>query len=160
MAEKAEKTEKAVIADLLKTYRKSPPRNQTEFAAELNISRKLLSSMELKLANPSWSTLMKLAKYGGLSILELLWTKDRSLCPKDIRTPPLQVLAGRVLRFRKGEGASQEHFAECIGISVSQLSRIERGLATPCLETLLSLARHMGIPAAEIFIPDEKEGDV
>ena len=150
--------EKAVISNLLKSYRRDPPRKQAEFAKEIKISRKQLSCLELREADPSMRTLQKIADYGGLSLAELLWTDDKTPCPPSGTLAPEAVMASRVKAFRTGEGASQERFAERVGISVSLLIRIEHGLAAPCLDVLQALAHHMGITVSELFIPDPEEG--
>lgn len=152
--------EKEVISNLLKSYRRDPPRKQAELAQEIHISRKQISSLELEKANPSMRILKKIAAYAGLSLAELFWTDERSPCPPCGSLPPEQVMAARVIRFRKENKISQERFAERVGISVSLLNRIEHGLAAPCLDVLQALARHMDITVSALFIPSEEEGGV
>lgn len=149
--------EKEVISNLLKSCRREPPRKQAELAREIHISRKQVSSLELKKANPSMSILKKIAAYRGLSLAELLWTNKQSPCPPCGDLLPEQIMAVRVMRFRVKNKISQELFAERAGISVSLLSRIENSKAAPCLDVLQNLARHMDITVAELFIPFEEE---
>ena len=87
--------EKEVISNLLKSCRREPPRKQAELAQEIHISRKQVSSLELKKANPSMSILKKIAAYRGLSLAELLWTNKQSPCPPCGDLLPEQIMAVR-----------------------------------------------------------------
>ncbi len=64
---------------------------------------------------------------------------------------PLHVLGRRVRRLREGLQLTQEEFARRCGISVSFASLLERGERSPSYDTLLTIARSLEIPVAELF---------
>lgn len=58
---------------------------------------------------------------------------------------------GQVLReLRKGAGLTQETLALDAGLDRTFISMLERGCRQPTLQTLLTLARCLGVPASEI----------
>lgn len=58
---------------------------------------------------------------------------------------------GEVLReLRKGVGVTQETLALDAGLDRTFISMLERGHRQPTLQTLLTLARCLGIPASEM----------
>lgn len=58
---------------------------------------------------------------------------------------------GKVLReLRKGAGVTQETLALDAGLDRTFISMLERGHRQPTLQTLLTLARCLGVPASEI----------
>ena len=54
-------------------------------------------------------------------------------------------------RLRQGRGLTQAELAEAIGRSVDMVSRLERGDATPSLETLALLAGALAAHPAELL---------
>lgn len=78
--------------------------------------------------------------------------------PNDPR-PPSNRLGEYIRRLRRARNLSQEDLAERAGISVSTLSRIERGEVIPSFETLRELAAALGVEAealARLAHPDEE----
>tara|TARA_R110000868_G_scaffold196396_1_gene442280 strand:+ start:556 stop:855 length:300 start_codon:yes stop_codon:yes gene_type:complete len=63
----------------------------------------------------------------------------------------VQKLAVRIKALREELGLSQEDVAHGGAISVSQVSRIERGLLNPTVSTIFYIARAMKVPVAELF---------
>ena len=51
----------------------------------------------------------------------------------------------RIAKLRSGKGKTQEAFAEECGISKSELRKLEEGATHISLDTLLVLARHLGL---------------
>ncbi len=64
---------------------------------------------------------------------------------------PLLALGRRVRRLREGLRLTQEEFARRCGISVSFASLLERGERSPSYDTLLTIARALEVPVAELF---------
>jgi transcriptional regulator with XRE-family HTH domain len=64
---------------------------------------------------------------------------------------PLLTLGRRVRRLREGLRLTQEEFAKRCGISVSFASLLERGERSPSYDTLLTIARALEIPVADLF---------
>lgn len=75
----------------------------------------------------------------------------------DEQPPPRQVATtaermGATLRhMRKVQGKTLRSIAERVGCSVSMLSKLELGRATPSLDLLAKLAEEMGTSIAELF---------
>ncbi len=63
----------------------------------------------------------------------------------------LAALGRRVRGLREGKGFTQEEFARRCGISVSFASLLERGERSPSYETLMTVARALEVPVAELF---------
>lgn len=65
---------------------------------------------------------------------------------------------GQVLReLRTRMGKTQEAVAFDAGLDRTYISMLERGLRQPSLETVLALARALGIPASEIVATVEAQ---
>jgi transcriptional regulator with XRE-family HTH domain len=63
---------------------------------------------------------------------------------------------GKAVRFyRKQQGFSQAELAEKAGISITFLSKIERGIKFPTSDTLSGLANGLGIEVYQLFRNDE-----
>jgi transcriptional regulator with XRE-family HTH domain len=81
-------------------------------------------------------------------------------------TPPPAARSQRALRvgeqirtLRSRAGLSGTALAERACISRSVLSRIERGLVSPSIETLSSIARVLGVAMAHFFMDQDRRGD-
>jgi len=70
-----------------------------------------------------------------------------------------QDLGGRIRSLRRGRGRTQEQLAERVGLSVNYVSRIERGLENPTLETLLGLAEALKVELGDLFTFEQQESD-
>jgi len=68
---------------------------------------------------------------------------------------------GKHLRkIRKERGFTQESLAFNIGIEISQISRIERGILNTSISTVYAIAQAIDIPLIELFdfgLEEEKE---
>lgn len=65
--------------------------------------------------------------------------------------PETMTLAMRVKQYRKSQAKSQLDMAFEMGISVEEISRIERGMTDPRLSTLQKIAAHMGITVSDLL---------
>lgn len=73
---------------------------------------------------------------------------------------PIPVKFGRVVRrAREGRGLSQEALADLAAVSRSFLSEVERGSASPSLETMQKLAGALGERLSYLILEYEKEND-
>jgi transcriptional regulator with XRE-family HTH domain len=70
-----------------------------------------------------------------------------------------QLLGARIKSLRQGRGRTQEQLAERVGLSVNYLSRIERGLENPTLDTLLGVAEALKVEPVELFTFHHEEPD-
>jgi transcriptional regulator with XRE-family HTH domain len=73
---------------------------------------------------------------------------------------PENVLAERIRQQRILKGYSQEHLAECAGISVRTLQRIEGGQTEPRGHTLIALAQVLNVAIEDLmdFTKEENSG--
>jgi putative transcriptional regulator len=60
-------------------------------------------------------------------------------------------LGARLRARREGLGWSQAELAERIDISANYVSVLERGLKLPTLDTLVTLAQALSVPASELL---------
>jgi len=68
-------------------------------------------------------------------------------------------LARALQRLRKLKGISQETLADESGYHRTYISQLERGLKSPSLRTLGSLARVFGLTASKLVAEIEKEAN-
>lgn len=67
-----------------------------------------------------------------------------------MREQPDQALAALLKQLREDRSITQEQLAFDAGITVSALSRIERGLNSPGWATVTRIVRALGVPLAEV----------
>jgi transcriptional regulator with XRE-family HTH domain len=65
--------------------------------------------------------------------------------------PDLKKFAARVKQIREAKSMTQEDLAYSSHISVSQVSRIERGVLNPSVVMTFYLARSLKVQVAELF---------
>lgn len=66
-----------------------------------------------------------------------------------------EILSYNLRKIRKEFGESQIDFAANCGISVEELSLLERGLSDPKISTLQKIAAYIGQPVTYLLIEDE-----
>ncbi|MGW6603347.1 helix-turn-helix domain-containing protein [Streptomyces sp. NPDC055036] len=70
--------------------------------------------------------------------------------PNPARHHRRRVIGEQIRAARKHAGLSQLAVAERAGISLDNYGRIERGQASPTLDTLLGIADAIGVPLAHL----------
>ena len=68
-----------------------------------------------------------------------------------------QAIAKAISKFRQAANLSQEGLADAAGIHRTYVSQIERGLKSPTLHVLISIADALNINASNIVLEIEKE---
>ncbi|MFD5033664.1 helix-turn-helix domain-containing protein [Streptomyces sp. NPDC058405] len=68
--------------------------------------------------------------------------------PQPDRLPRRRAIGEQIRAARIHAGLSRQPVAEQAGISLDNLGRIERGQASPTLDTLLGIADAIGVPLA------------
>lgn len=71
--------------------------------------------------------------------------------------PETVALANRVKAYRKKESKNQLDMAFDTGLSIEEISLIERGKTDPKLSTLQKLAAYMGIMVSSLLETEYKE---
>ncbi len=69
---------------------------------------------------------------------------------RDPRADVLRKLGERVRTLRRARGLTQEALAESLDLSVAYVSLIERGGRNPPYTTVVSIARALGVPVADV----------
>lgn len=69
--------------------------------------------------------------------------------------PEISALAKRVRAYRESLGETQFELSGEIGISIEELSLIERGQANPRLSTMQKIAAYMGITVSALLEVEE-----
>lgn len=65
---------------------------------------------------------------------------------------------GNALReLRLAKGFTQEQLANELGVEISQISRIERGVINTSVTTLYSISKALKIEVAELFVFDKQQ---
>lgn len=65
----------------------------------------------------------------------------------------LQTQFAKILRaMREKAGYSQEELADRAGLHRTYISQIERGLKSPSLNSLVGIARALGVRISELFV--------
>lgn len=70
-----------------------------------------------------------------------------------------RLIGARIKGLRRERGLTQEDVAERTGLSVNYLSRIERGLENPTLDTLLGLTDALKVEPLDLFTFEHEEPD-
>lgn len=70
-----------------------------------------------------------------------------------------QALAAQIHTFRMAAGLTSGTLAKMAGISHSMLSRIEKGTATPSIETLTRISMALGKPISRFFVDQSERHD-
>ncbi len=60
-------------------------------------------------------------------------------------------LGKRIKRFRKDKKISQEELADKVGLHYTTISRIERGISNPPVQTVNKIAKALKIEMSELF---------
>ncbi|HCI52647.1 MAG TPA: XRE family transcriptional regulator [Gallionella sp.] len=72
-----------------------------------------------------------------------------------------QKLGRRIKELRNKADLTQEKLAERVQIAPRHLSRLERGIHYPSLDTLELIAKHLHVPLKEFFIfPEDETADM
>ena len=76
-----------------------------------------------------------------------------------LRSDPAHRIGHQVRALRIASGASGGQLASSSGVSRSMLSRIERGLVSPSVETLDRIANGLGVPVSRFFSDQTQRTD-
>lgn len=79
--------------------------------------------------------------------------------PQPARSRPASMVGGQVRALRMAAGSTGGELAQRSGVSSSMLSRIERGLVSPSVETLDRIAGGLGVPISRFFSDQSSRTD-
>lgn len=69
----------------------------------------------------------------------------------------LKKFGEKLRELRLSQGYTQERLANELGIEISQISRIERGVINTSVSTLFSLSNILGTPISDFFVFNDLE---
>lgn len=128
-----------MFGERIAEQRKKLGLSQEELAEALNISRSTLAGYEAENKHPPYRTLVKIAKYFGVSIYYLMGITDRLLGEEEPEETPI-VGGGNIIKeFRKEICITQEELGKKLGVSKQTVSAWERGVSEVSNNTLVAL---------------------
>lgn len=72
-----------------------------------------------------------------------------------------QRIGRRIKELRKQTGMTQEQLADHVHIDAQHMSRLERGVYFPSLETLELIAQNLGVLLKDLFVfPEDETADM
>lgn len=78
-------------------------------------------------------------------------------CEHDARVADQKTIGIRIAKLRSDRNASQEKFAEVLGVSRNTLGCIERGKTPPSPAALRNLFEHTGMTPNQLFLTQEAQ---
>lgn len=134
------------LAENLKYLREKKGMTQESFASMIGeIGQKAVSKWETGEREPELSRLIKIAKFFGVSLDDLVL--------KDLRPPvPLYVLNIKYLRLK--HDIKQEEIAKLLGVSGATVCKYEKGNIEPTVSQLLKLADYFGVTMDQLLKQD------
>lgn len=137
------------IGERLKELRKASGVTQTALADALGVHPQTVSKWERDVSEPDISQLGDLAAALGVPLETLLGL------PETDRTYAgafrAESLGRAVSALRAARGESQERLAAAVNVSPDAVSRWERGVTCPDVQTLAALAAHFSVPVSELY---------
>lgn len=143
------------FAERLKELRKRKGLTQTQLADALGVHLQTVSKWERGVTEPDISLIGETAAALGATVEELAGAP----VPAEIFTGTFSAVGmGRcIAALRKAKGESQEALAGVFGASGDTVSKWERGVACPGIDTLAALAEHFEVPVSRIYFGIEPE---
>lgn len=128
-----------MVGTRIAELRKGSGMTQENLAEALNISRSTLAGYEAENKHPPYRTLVKIAKYFGVSIYYLMGITDRLLGEEESGETHI-VGGGNIIKeFRKEICITQEELGKKLGVSKQTVSAWERGVSEVSNNTLVAL---------------------
>lgn len=138
------------LAQNIKKLRKQKGLSQQAFSSDLGVSTGAVGNWETSNREPDLKTIVKLAKYFGVTLDDLV-LKD--LTP----LPPLYAI--NIMRLRQRNGLTQEDMAKLLGYKGKQgYNAIETGKTKPSIDVLEKLADFFGVTLDQLVKQDLAEG--
>lgn len=130
-----------MFGERIAELRKNSGMTQEELAEALNISRSTLAGYEAENKHPPYRTLVKIAKYFGVSIYYLMGITDRLLGEEKSGETSITNCGNIIKELRKEAGMTQEELGEKLGVIKQTVSSWEKGISEVSNDTLITLSR-------------------
>lgn len=130
-----------MFGERIAEQRKKLGLSQEELAEALNISRSTLAGYEAENKHPPYRTLVKIAKYFGVTTDYLLGlTEGEDTMGTEENTNEVAKRIGRNLKVLR-ESTTQRELAPLLGVTPSAVGMWESGRREPDIETLVHIAK-------------------
>ena len=134
------------LAGNLKFLREQIGKTQQELANLFGVEQKTMSSWECGSRTPGIEIIVKLARYHGVSLDDLVL--------RDMK-PAMPVYVLNLMYLRKKHGMTQQDISELLGYRGKQgYNAIETGKAKPTIDILEKLADFFGVTMDQIVKQD------
>lgn len=137
------------FGERLRELRKSAKVTQTALAEKLNIHLQTVSKWERGVSEPDISQLGELAEALGIGIGRLLGRDEPDECV--CRGFDAEATGRMLSHLRTTRGESQKRLATELGVSADAVSRWERGVTSPDINTLTLLADRYEVPVSRLY---------
>lgn len=134
-----------MVGTKIAELRKGSGMTQENLAEALNISRSTLAGYEAENKHPPYRTLVKIAKYFGVSIYYLMGITDRLLGEEEPEETSITDCGSIIKELRKEAGMTQEELGEKLGVIKQTVCAWEKGISKVGNDTLITLSRLFGV---------------
>ena len=134
-----------MVGTRIAELRKGSGMTQENLAEALNISCSTLAGYEAENKHPPYRTLVKIAKYFGVSIYYLMGITDRLLGEEEPEETSITDCGSIIKELRKEAGMTQGELGEKLGVIKQTVSAWEKGISKVGNDTLITLSRLFGV---------------
>lgn len=138
-----------IFGERLKSLRKAADITQQELADRVGIHLQTVSKWERGITEPDMCMFGEIASALGVTIEELWGVPSAEESCGGVFD--VAALGRAILSERRRAGESQSALAQALGVSAGAVSKWERGVVCPDLETLLALASHFGVAPSRLY---------
>lgn len=138
-----------IFGERLKSLRKAADITQQELADRVGVHLQTVSKWERGITEPDMCMFGEIASALGVTIEELWGVPSAEESCGGVFD--VAALGRAILSERRRAGESQSALAQALGVSAGAVSKWERGVVCPDLETLLALASHFGVAPSRLY---------
>ncbi len=133
------------LVENLRYLRKMKGKLQQEIAIQLGVDQKTISSWERGTRTPTIEAIIKLARYFGVTLDDLVLKEMK---------PPIPVYALNIAYLRREHNMTQQEIAELLGVSKTISHKYEIGEIEPPVDKLAKIADFFGVTMDRIVKQD------
>lgn len=143
------------LDERLKNLRKSAGLSQSNLAEKLNVHTQTISKWERGVSEPDIGQLGEIAAILGVSLEKLFGCQEGEKTYNGNFSA--ENLGQYISALRTQKSENQQKLAEICSVSSDAVSRWERGVTCPDINSLRLLAEHFDIPVSKLYyaVPDE-----
>lgn len=145
------------FGEQLKNKRKESGISQSDLANKLGVHSQTVSKWERGIMFPDVGQYGDIANALGMPLEKLL---DQPLGDKYYKGEfSVQLLSETITMLRREKAISQSDLADAVGYSSDAVSRWERGVTSPDIDSIIIMSRMFGIPLSTLYygVPSQKQ---